>query len=115
MRQFFILLNNQILQAMPTKLNWSQICELLPLRDINEINYYMKICLEQNLSYRKLREKIKSEYICQIKKYMNYIDKNIKSINQDNTIGIIICRRDNKFIMEYCSDPRIFRTIYELV
>ena len=43
---------------------------------------------------------------------MNYIDKNIKSINEDKTIGIIICKKDNKFVMEYCSDDRIFRTTY---
>ena len=45
---------------------------------------------------------------------MNYIDKNIKTIIQDNTIGIIICKKDNEFIMEYCSDDRIFRTIYKI-
>ena len=58
---------------------------------------------------------LKAEYIGQIKKYMNYIDKNIKSINQDKTIGIIICKKDNHFIMEYCSDERIYKTTYELV
>ena len=47
--------------------------------------------------------------------YMNYIDKNIKGINQDRTIGIIICRKDNVFVMEYCSDERVYRTIYECV
>ncbi len=57
---------------------------------------------------------LKAEYIGQIKKYMSYIDKNIKNINQDQTIGIIICKKDNMFIMEYCSDNRIFRTIYVL-
>ncbi len=57
---------------------------------------------------------LKAEYIGQITKYMNYIDKNIKNINQDKTIGIIICKKDNKFVMEYCSDPRIFRTTYVL-
>ena len=46
---------------------------------------------------------------------MNYIDKNIKKINQENTIGIIICKKDNQFIMEYCSDARIFKTTYQLV
>ena len=46
---------------------------------------------------------------------MNYIDKNIKKINQDKTIGIIICKKDNKFIMEYCSDRRILSKEYELV
>jgi len=58
---------------------------------------------------------LKAEYIGQIQKYMNYIDKNIKKINQDRTIGIIIVKRDNQFIMEYCSDERIYRTTYELV
>ena len=45
---------------------------------------------------------------------MNYIDKNIKTINQEDTIGIIICKKDNKFVMEYCSDERVFRTTYIL-
>ena len=58
---------------------------------------------------------LKAEYIGQIKKYMNYIDKNIKSINQDKTIGIIICKKDNHFVMEYCSDERIYKTTFELV
>ena len=58
---------------------------------------------------------LKKEHIGQIQVYMNYIDKNVKSINQDKTIGIIICRKDNKFIMEYCSDPRVYRTTYGLV
>ena len=58
---------------------------------------------------------IKAEHIGQLKKYMNYVDKNIKKINQDNTIGIIIVQKDNDFIMEYCSDSRIFKITYELV
>ena len=55
---------------------------------------------------------LKKEHIGQIEVYMNYIDKNIKAINQDKTIGIIICKKDNHFIMEYCSDSRIFSTNY---
>lgn len=55
---------------------------------------------------------LKKEHIGQIQLYMNYIDKNLKSINQNKTIGIIICKNDNKFVMEYCSDKRIFRTLY---
>ena len=46
---------------------------------------------------------------------MNYIDKNLREINQDKTIGIIICKKDNKFIMEYCSDSRILSKEYKLV
>lgn len=58
---------------------------------------------------------LKKEYIGQIQTYMNYIDKNIKKPYQDKTIGIIIVKKDNQFIMEYCSDERIYRTTYELV
>ena len=58
---------------------------------------------------------LKKEHIGQIETYMNYIDKNLKTINQDKTIGIIITKKDNKFIMEYCSDKRILNTTYELI
>ena len=58
---------------------------------------------------------LKKEYIGQIEVYINYIDKTIKKLNQDKTIGIIICKKDNKFIMEYCSDKRIIAKEYELV
>lgn len=30
---------------------------------------------------------------------MNYIDKNIKTINQEPTIGIIVCKKGNEFII----------------
>ena len=46
---------------------------------------------------------------------MNYIDNNLKTINQDKTIGIIICKKDNKFIMEYCSDTRILSKEYKII
>ena len=55
---------------------------------------------------------LKKEHIGQIEVYMNYIDKHIKSINQDKTIGIIISRRDNHYYIEYCSDNRIYTRDY---
>ena len=58
---------------------------------------------------------LKKEHIGQVKTYMNYIDKNLKKPCQDKTIGIIIVKKDNHFIMEYCSDKRIYRTTYELL
>lgn len=58
---------------------------------------------------------LKKEYIGQIQVYMNYIDDNLRKIYQDKTIGIIICKKDNKFIMEYCSDDRILSREYELL
>ena len=56
---------------------------------------------------------LKKEHIGQIEVYMNYIDKNLKGVMQDKTIGIIICKKDNKFIMEYCSDKRILSKEYQ--
>ena len=57
----------------------------------------------------------KVEYIAQVQKYMNYIDKNIKGITNDRTIGILICKKENKFVIEYCSDDRIVVREYELI
>ena len=34
---------------------------------------------------------------------------------KDKTIGIIICKQDNKYIIKYCSDDRIIAREYELV
>lgn len=57
----------------------------------------------------------KVEYISQVQKYMNYIDSNIKEISNNNTIGILICKKENKFVIEYCSDDRMAVREYELV
>ncbi len=57
----------------------------------------------------------KKEYIGQILLYMNYIDENIRTIQENETVGIIICKRDNKYVIEYCSDKRIISRTYELV
>ena len=218
MRKFYIIFSKS--QALPDQLSWSHIIELLPLNDLNTINYYVNITINYNLGYRQLRERIKSkeyerlpestksklikkeentitdfiknpiiiksnsnnisekvlqrliledipsflkelgngftfidneykikigntynyidlllyniEYNCyvvvelkvtelnknhigQISTYMNYIDKNIRSINEGKTIGIIICKKDNKFIMEYCSDKSILETTYKII
>lgn len=57
---------------------------------------------------------LKKEHIGQVRVYMNYIDQNVKEVGDDRTIGIIIVKKDNKFVMEYCSDDRLFRTTYIL-
>ena len=58
--------------------------------------------------------KMKAEYIGQVKKYMNYVDKNVKEVFNDNTVGIIICKKEDRYVLEYCSDNRIFMTTYEM-
>ena len=101
---------------------------LFPLTNEDEINYYINQVIEKNLSKRQLEmiikskeyerlpkeTKLKKEHIGQIQTYMNYIDKNLRKINQDKTIGIIVCKRENEFIMEYVSDNRIYQVNYIL-
>ena len=58
---------------------------------------------------------LKKEHLGQIQVYMNYIDENLKKITQDKTIGIIICKQNNKYVIKYCSDDRIIARAYELV
>ena len=218
MRSFFLLSKSQ---SLPDQLTWSHYSELLRLKDINEINYYIDISIKQNLSYRKLHEKIKNkeyerldiktkeklikreenkiedfiknpiiirnnlgieeisekilkqliledldnflkelgtgfcyieneykikagntynyidillfnyiynafvvielkvtelkkEHIGQINMYMNYIDRNVKDEYHSPTIGLIICKKDNCFVIEYSSNPNIFRTVYKV-
>lgn len=58
---------------------------------------------------------LKKEHAGQIMTYMNYIDKNIKTIEENDTVGIIICKQDNEYVIKYCSDDRIIARGYELV
>ena len=79
--------------------------------DILLFNYIYNAFVVVELKVTELRK----EYIGQIEVYMNYVDKNIKKINQNKTIGIIICKKDNKYVIEYCSDDRIISREYKLV
>ena len=221
-RQFYLVVEKGV--PLAHQLTWSHYCELLPLKDINEINYYVKITIEQCLSKRQLRERIrnkeyqrlddntklklinkeeakindfvknpivihnkynldkerisekvlqnliledipsfleelgtgysfikneykiklgerynyidlllfnieyncyvvvelkvtelKKEHIGQIQIYMNYIDNSLRKLTQDKTIGLIICKKDNKYVVEYSSDKRILSREYELI
>ena len=222
MRQFYLIIEKGA--AMRHQLSWSHYRELLPIKDINEINYYIETTISRNLAYRQLRERIKNkeyqrlddnvklkliskeemsigdtiknpiiiknnleidkenisekilqrliledipsfleelgdgysfikneykikinntynyidlllfnyiynsfvvvelkvtevrkEHIGQIQVYMNYIDKHIKSVTNNKTIGIIVARRDNHYYIEYSSDKRIYTRDYEIV
>jgi len=222
MKQFYNMFRDEKVSQLATQLSWSHYVELLPLKNIDEIRYYINICRERNIGRDLLREKIhnneysrlpvetknklmlddkievkdlvpnpiliknknnvelvtekalhhlilediesfmkelgnsysfigseykikigdrnyyidlllfnikyncyvvvelkvtefKVEYISQVQKYMNYIDKNVKEISNNSTIGILICKRENKFVIEYCSDERIVVREYELV
>lgn len=220
-RQFYVLFSKQKWSTMSAVLSWSHYLELISLNDYNEINYYIKISIKNNLSVRELRQKIKNseyqrlddttknklikheqtivsdfiknpimiknsypdidisekmlkklilediysfmselgegfcfikdeykikiggkdnfidlllfnyiyncfiivelkvtelkkEHIGQLQVYMNFVDENVRIIGQDKTIGIIICKYDNKFYIKYSSDDRIYSTTYLL-
>ena len=57
----------------------------------------------------------KAEYISQVQKYMNYIDKNVKEVSNNSTIGILICKKENRFVIEYCSLDSIVVREYEFI
>ena len=87
---------------------------------IGDGNHYIDLLLF-NIKYNcyvvvelKVTE-FKADYISQVQKYMNYIDKNIKEYFNNETIGILICKRENKFIIEYCSNERIVVRKYKIV
>jgi len=206
MKQFYILFSNEKVSTLSTQLSWSHYTELLSIKDINKLYYYLEISINQRIDVRTLRNKIKTkeydrlsietrnkliskeqleikdlvpnpilinnkhnidiinenalhqlilediesfmkelgnnfsfigseykikigdnyhkidillfniqynayvvlelkitdfkvEYISQVQKYINYIDKNIKETSNNNTIGILICRKENKFVI----------------
>jgi len=57
----------------------------------------------------------KAEHIGQIQKYINYVDENIKEISNNKTVGVIICKDINGYVLKYCSDNKIFTTTYDLI
>ena len=222
MRKFFEVFNDEKLAPLGSKLSWSHYRELIRLKNIDAIIYYIEICEKNNLSKRQLQERIKaheydrlsddaknklikkeklnvkdlipnpiiiktnllkeeiSEYVLkqlilnnlddflsqlgvgftyvgneykiklgntfnyidlllynikfkcyvvvklkvtelkkehtgQIMTYMNYIDERLKSIDENETVGIIICKQGNEYIIKYCSDNRIIAKEYGLM
>ena len=90
-----------------------------PIKLGNQYNYID--LLLYNIKYKcyvvvelKVTE-LKKEHTGQIMTYMNYINKNIKTIEENDTVGIIICKQDNEYVIKYCSDDRIIAREYELV
>ena len=221
-RKFYLIFSNQNVAPLVPQLCWSQCLLLLPLNDINKINYYIEQVEFRNLSKRQLEEiiknkeyerlpeatknkiisseksivtdyvknpiiiknnnnydiisehilqgiilediegfmkelgsgfcfigseykikigntynyidllffnidfncyvvvelkntELKKDHIGQIQIYMNYIDKNIKKINQNETVGIIICKKGEDYIIEYCTDNRIIAREYIVI
>lgn len=59
--------------------------------------------------------KLSSKFTGQIQNYMNYVDKNMKEIDDNETVGIIICKNNSQYVIDYCSNEKIIAREYELI
>ena len=57
-RQFYLIFPK--CAPVAHTLNWSHYCILLPLKDENKRNYYINLCIKNNLSKRELIKEMKS-------------------------------------------------------
>ena len=111
-RQFYLVVEKGA--ALRHQLSWTHYRELLTLDNINELNYYVEITIEQNLSYRQLREKLKT------KEYQR-LDNNtkLKLINKekldikDNIKNHIVIHNKNNLDKENISEKVLQRLILE--
>ena len=60
MRKFYEVFSNEKLNPLGSKLSWSHYRELLVIRNVDAIRYYIDICEKNNLSRRELQERIKN-------------------------------------------------------
>ncbi len=86
MRHFYIMFKDEKVSPLGTQLSWSHYRELLPLKDINEINYYVNVSISQNLSKRQLCERIKNKEYERLdedtkRKLINKTDKGYQTKN----------------------------------
>ena len=80
-RQFYINFGN--IATVSQQLTWSNICLLLPIKNVNKRNYYINMCIKKNLSSRALEKEIKNNAF----ERLSLADKeNIKLISNKNEV-----------------------------
>ena len=57
---------------------------------------------------------VKPQDIGQLEFYVAYVNKNLKENNHNKTIGILIVKKNNHYIIEYTTNPDIYVTTYML-
>ena len=78
--------------------------------DILLFNYKFNNFVVIELKVREFRK----EDIGQIRVYMNYIDKEVKTITQNSTMGILITKEVDKLVARYIDNSNIALPIYEI-
>lgn len=93
MRQYYITFEK--LDAVRLQLTWTNIKKLMSIKNENKRNYYINICIKQNLSSRKLIELIKSNAY----ERLSETDKNnIKLITENKNLEIKDTLKDPIYI-----------------
>ncbi|HIT37476.1 MAG TPA: DUF1016 family protein [Candidatus Onthousia faecipullorum] len=82
MRKFYMMF--PIVDTLCPQLNWSHYRYILPLKNVNERNYYINQVILNNLSVRDLRREIKNKSFDRL----SYKDKNSIEIINDNKLTI---------------------------
>ena len=59
MRQLYLIFRN--VGPVAQYLTWTNLSIVLPIKEESKRNYYINLCIKQNLSKRQLREKIKNK------------------------------------------------------
>ena len=60
MKQFYNVFSSEKVAPVVRQLNWSHCLLLIPIKDIDKINYYIKQVAVRNLSKRELEKAIKN-------------------------------------------------------
>ncbi|MCH5166523.1 MAG: hypothetical protein J1F35_01395 [Erysipelotrichales bacterium] len=83
---------------MTDVLTYTHYCELIWFDDYNKMNYYIKISVEQNLSVRELRNRIKNnEYERLDEKTKLKLIKHEESKIEDLIKNPIIIKKNNNY------------------
>ena len=97
-KQFYNVFSNEKVSPLATQLTWSHYSELLSIKDINKLTYYINISINDNLSKRELRERIKSnEYERLPKQAKIKLIDNSKFQIQDLVKNPIIIRNSHNY------------------
>ena len=78
--------------------------------DLLFFNYKLNAFIVVEVKTRK----IKHTDIGQLKFYVNYVEDNIKDINHNKTIGLLIVKENDKYIIKYTTSNDILVTTYAL-
>ena len=79
-------------------LTWSHYIEIIPINNVTIINYYINICIYQNLSVRELRNKIKNkEYERLDEETKNKLINNEKLNIKDNIKNPILIKNIHNY------------------